>query len=68
MKKKEIYAPLSEDGLLKSLGPFRIFVSDKTTEGSFQSEEIIYGSALQDVTLIYGQEKLVEKQSKLFNQ
>lgn len=49
---KQIYAPLSEDGLLKSLGPFRFFITDKSITGTNRGDEKIYRPLVIGETII----------------
>ncbi|GBE54019.1 MAG TPA: hypothetical protein ENH28_05490 [Euryarchaeota archaeon] len=64
MTNKQIYAPLSEDGLLKSLGPFRFFITDKSITGTNRGDEKIYRPLVIGETLVCGETIIIKKKSK----
>ena len=64
MRKKQIYAPLNEDALLKSLGPFRLFITDKLGVGLNRGREAIYKPLVIDETRICGEVIIIGKKSK----
>jgi len=54
MSNKNTYEPITEEGLLKSLGPFRIVVSDKSIAGINRPQEEINKPFTVGENLIYG--------------
>ena len=64
MTKKEIYSPITEEGLLKSLGPFRIVVSDKSISGVHRPQGEISKPLIFGETLTYGDRIIIEKKVK----
>ncbi len=63
MNDKIIYQSLSEEGILKSIGPFRITYSDKSTSGIIKPNEEIYKPLIYGDRIVYG-EKIIKEIEK----
>ena len=61
MIKKKIYSSINEEGLLKSIGPFRIIQSDKSISGLKHPNEIVNQSIILGQQVIYGKSIFLEK-------
>ena len=62
MTNKEVYETIAEDGLLKSLGPFRIVVSDQSTFGINRPHEDISKPLIIGELLTYGDRIVIERE------
>jgi len=64
MIKKEVYSSLAEEGLLKSLGPFRIIDSDKSISGVNRPYEEISKPLIMGEKLTYGKKIIIGEKAK----
>ena len=61
MVNKNIYNTISEKGLLKSLGPFRIIESDKSISGVREPQKQFNSPTVIGESIIYGAKVIGEK-------
>lgn len=62
MTDKEVYETITEEGLLKSLGPFRIMISDQSISGINRPHEDISKPLIFGEILTYGDRILIERE------
>ena len=62
MMKKVIYNSINDEGLLKSIGPFRIIQSDKSISGVNMPNEEVKKPLIMGELVIYGEKIVVEKE------
>lgn len=60
MTNKEVYESIAEEGLLKSLGPFRLMVSDQSIFGIYRPHEDITKPLIIGEILTYGDGIVIE--------
>ena len=62
MTDKEVYETIAEEGLLKSLGPFRIMISDQSISGLNRPYEDISKPLIFGEILTYGDRIVIERE------
>ena len=62
MTDQTIYGSINEEGLLKSLGPFRIIESDKSISGINRPNEEISKPLIIGELRIYGEKIVIERE------
>ncbi len=60
---RQIYETLNEDSVLKSIGPFKIVITDNSIGGINKGKEEIYKYSISGETTLYGETVIVEKES-----
>ena len=58
---KQIYETSNENAVLKSLGPFRILITDNSIEGINKGKEEIYKPLIEGETSIYGEVSIIKE-------
>jgi len=62
MTDKKVYESITEEGLLKSLGPFRLIVSDQSISGIYGPHKNITKPLISGEILTYGDRILIERE------
>ena len=63
MTLKQIYETLSEEGVLKSAGPFKIVITDNSFSGQeMGKEKIIYKPFIRGKVTVHGRTIIIEKE------
>ena len=61
---KQIYGTSNEDAVLKSLGPFRILITDNSIVGINKGKKEIYQPLIKGETNIYGEVIIIKKENE----
>lgn len=66
MALKQIYETLSEEGVLKSTGPFKIIITDNSFSGQGIGKEKIYSPFIRGKVTVHGRTIIIGKETKKF--